>query len=143
MTVITRATNIGFDAVSLQECNKIPGLEAGETLQKWDACRIDSTNGKVFRANSGCVVTTTYTSGSSTSSKYESMFAGFVITNYTEGQPVTLVRNGAMGTYSSSLTPGNPLWVAATSGSLSSASPVVNLDKPVAMVVSTTKIMAL
>jgi hypothetical protein len=132
MTEISRSANRGIDPVSLQTATILPTLTAGEALYKWDFCRIDPTDGKVYRAKSGSSVSFNYTSGSINATGYISSFAGVCPFDTASGEAVRLVRNCG-GTYAASLTPGKPYWIAQTSGSLSSGSPCVNMDQPVAM----------
>jgi hypothetical protein len=143
MTEITRATNRGWSVNTIQKCEQIPGLTAGEDLHKMDVCRIDPNDGKVYRATSGCATNQSYTSGSTTANLSASDYIGFAPYEYKSGEVVTVLRGGAAGDYGSGLTPGRSLWIGQTSGSLSSASAINNLDRPVAVCVSSTKILVI
>ena len=144
MTVRTPATNRGFSGPSLVNCVQLPGFVAGQKIFKMTPCMAD-TDGKIYPCNSASYVALTAGTAASGSVTYGvSSYVGFTkdtVQSAEEG--VTLFRGGCAGDYSTGMTPGEFLYVCAVSGSLASGSPVVGLDRPVAVAISSTRIVVL
>lgn len=110
MAQITR-DDVDFDLHSVRHAPQISGLHAGEDgIKKGMPCRINS-NGEIVRANGSA-------------DDVNAQVDGFALRDADQGQPLTLVGEGARIRYNKggNLTPPNTLYLAATDGELDNTS---------------------
>jgi hypothetical protein len=111
MALVTPNSNITVETRSAQHANQIPaslGLVAGEDLLAAAPCYIKAADNKVYQSNG-------------TAANEAAETDGFTGKSYKAGQPVTLWGRGAIFEYSTGMTPGAPLFIAATAGRLDTA----------------------
>lgn len=107
-----------------QTCVIASGIKAGEDIKAGDVCYIASS-GRAMRSDG-------------TAADAKGVAHGIAARDADSGEAVTLFRGVEMR-YGAGLTPGAPLYVAATAGRLDSA-PTVGGDVPVAFAVDATRI---
>jgi hypothetical protein len=139
MTKLTKATNRGFSANMLIKAIQVPGFTAGEDLTKLDAVRLDPTDGKIYRATSGSRML--MTTGSAINPSYRTDYLGFVPYGFKSGEEGVTVVRGVAGDYGTSMTPGSPIFISETAGSLCSGSSVNSGDPAIGIVLTSTKIL--
>lgn len=100
MAVITKSTTAGLDAAQANQ--SIAGLLAGEDLPGVAPCYIKSSDGKVYASDG-------------VANNEAAEFVGFTARATKSGQPVTLFGAGTRFGYSSGMTPGAILYIAAGS----------------------------
>lgn len=130
MSVITIASDASLDIKSAQHVPFISALVAGEDLDAVAPCYIKS-DGKVYMS----ISTQATISGVAD-------FIGFTPDTVTSGMPVTLFGQGARFNYSTGMTPGAYLWIAATKGKLDTTKVAAN-DTPTALAISATDVVVL
>lgn len=99
MTVIVKSTSPSMDA---NQANQVAAgnLYAGEDLNAVSPCYIKGADGKVYMSDGAA-------------SNEAAKFHGFVPRETKEGEPVTLFGAGTRFKYSSGMTPGKTLYIAA------------------------------
>lgn len=125
MAVVTKATSPGpsTDTVTgMKACNLAGDLYAGEAIGALDSCYIKNSDGKVYRSNG-------------TAANEAARCHGFAPVAYAVGEAVTLMAPGTRFRYATGLTPGQPLYVAATAGALDTGA-TTGGTSPVAFAVS-------
>jgi hypothetical protein len=123
MALVTKASDINFDAASAMYCPQISGRTAGEALAAFAPCYIKSSDGKIYECNA-------------TSFNEAAEVAGFAPRAYASGDTnVTLYGAGLKIRYATGLTPGDILYLAATAGRLDTA-PTVGDPIGVALVIA-------
>lgn len=125
MAVITRA-NVSLDTSTGQFASQIPDLVAGEALSAGMAVYIKS-DGKLWKSNG-------------TAATAPSAFVGIVAADAAAGDAVTAFGVGTRFRYASGMTPGVPLYISTTAGSLADAA-TTGGTLPVARVVTATDII--
>lgn len=115
---------------SAQHVPYVSAVVAGEDLDAVAPCYIDS-DGKVMMS----VSTQTTISGVAD-------YIGFTPDTVASGMPTTLFGKGARFNYSTGMTPGSYIFIAATAGALDTTK-VASADTPVAYVISAKEIVVL
>ena len=127
MALAPRRTRPSVDAASAMYAAQLAGdFVAGEALDAGAACYIKS-DGKIWMSNG-------------TSNNAAAKFFGITPTDYLVGETVTLYGPGTRVGYATGLTPGTPLYVAATAGRFDTGATTGGLA-PVAVAVNATDIM--
>ncbi len=109
MSLVTRATDISFDAASAMYAPQRPGLTAGEALDAFALCYIKQSDSKVYMSNA-------------TSANEAAGFDGMTVKSYASGDSmVTLFGIGTKVRYATGMTAGQILYIAATAGRLDTA----------------------
>jgi len=112
MSLVTKASDINFDAASAMYCPQISGRTAGEALDAFAACYLKTSDGKVYMCDA-------------TALNEAAEVIGFAPRAYASGDTnVTLYGAGLKIRYGSSLTVGDTLYLAATPGRLDTAATV-------------------
>jgi hypothetical protein len=124
MTLVAKSGTPSLSSLTPPQNDQIAGLVAGEDIAAGDVCYIHS-DGTVRRSNG-------------TADNAAAVAVGIAPTKAQSGQAVTLYRNVRFD-YGSGLTPGAPLYVAATAGRLDTATTTGGLV-PVAFCVTATRI---
>lgn len=108
MAVVTKASTASIEGTSAMRADQRSGLLAGEAIGACDACYIKS-DGKVWKSNG-------------TSANAAAKFAGVAAIAAAVGEPVTLFGIGTLvAQYATGMTPGAPLYIAATAGAFDTA----------------------
>lgn len=128
MALATRSTTPSIDSIQGVKAPYLSALVAGEPLDALAACYIKS-DGTVWMSDG-------------TSDNAAAKCHGFTPTSYASGAPVSIYGPGTRAEYGSGLTPGAPLYVAATAGRLDDA-PTTGGLAPVAVAVSATEIVVI
>lgn len=126
MALATRGSNASIDAIQGTKAPYISALVANEALDALAPCVIDADGGVSM--------------SDGTSNNAAAKCHGFTPKAYGAGEAVTLYGPGTRAEYGSGLTPGAPLYVAATAGRLDTAATTGGLA-PVAVAVSATEIV--
>lgn len=109
MALVTIASDASLDAASGLYAPQRSGLEAGEALLAFAPCYIKTSDGKVYQSNG-------------TAADAAAAFDGITPRAYASGDTnVTLFGIGTKLRYSTGLTPGSKLYIAATAGRLDTA----------------------
>lgn len=112
MALVTRAATASLDAAGGMFVPQLAGdLIAGEALDAVAPCYIKNSDGKVYMSNG-------------TAATEPAGFDGFTPKAYSAGEAVTLFGIGARFSYSTGLTPGAKLFIAATAGRLDTAASI-------------------
>lgn len=106
MALVPRAADASVDASTAMLAGQIPDLIAGEDLEI-GPCYINA-DGKAYASNG-------------TAANAAAKCRGFCARSVKAGQPVTLFGPGTRFRYSTGMTPGADLYVAATAGRLDTA----------------------
>ena len=128
MALINRLATASPDASNALITGQIAGLRAGEAIDAGAPCRI-GTDGLVYMSNGGAAAT--------------AKVHGMAYQSCVAGAAVTLGLPGVrVGQYSTGITPGTPLFVAATAGRLDNAA-TVGGTVAVALAVTSTDVVLL
>ncbi len=128
MAQITR-DKVDFDLHSVRHAPQISGLHAGEDgIKKGMPCRVNAS-GEIVRANGSA-------------DDVNAQVDGFALRDADQGEPLTLVGEGARIRYSAggNLTPANTLYLAAADGELDNTSTTGD-STGIARVISSEEIM--
>lgn len=127
MSLVSRVPLARLDTSQGLFAPQIPDLYAGEALDAGAPCYVKASDGKVYMSNG-------------TSANEAARVHGFTPRAATAGEPITLFGPGARFRYGTTLTPGQPLYVAATAGRLDTAA-TTGGTVPVAIAVNATDIV--
>lgn len=130
MTAFTINDNASLEVNSSMVAVRVNGLFAGEAIDAFAPCYIDS-DGTVKMAVSTQLIVV---SGDKTD------FIGFAPREYANGEAITLFGKGARFCYSTSMTPGSYLYIGSEAGTLVDAA-VVEGDDPVAVALTSTDVL--
>jgi hypothetical protein len=109
VSLVTRASDISFDAASAMYAPQRSGLEAGEALDAFACCYIKQSDGKVYMSNA-------------TSANEAAGFDGMTVKSYASGDTnITLFGLGTKIRYATGLTPGAIFYIGATAGRFDTA----------------------
>jgi hypothetical protein len=112
MSLVTKASDINFDAASAMYCPQISGRTAGAAIDAFAPCYLKTSDGKVYMCDA-------------TALNEASEVIGFAPRAYASGDTnVTLYGAGLKIRYGSSLGVGDTLYLAATAGRLDTAATV-------------------
>lgn len=128
MALVTRRTNVNFDANSVMYAPQRSGHAAGEDLDAGAPCYIKASDSKVYMSNG-------------TAANEAASFDGFTVQAHKAGEPVALHGIGTRlgyGDASAPLTGGALLYIGATKGRLDSAA-TTGGTTPVAKVIGATQ----
>ena len=126
MALATRGTVASIDAIQGQKAPYISGLVAAEDLDALAACVIQA-DGTVAMSDG-------------TAAGAAAKFHGIAPKAYRAGEAVSLYGPGTRAEYGSGLTPGAPLYVAATAGRLDTAA-TTGGTAPVALAINDREIV--
>lgn len=125
MSTVTRSATASMDGSSiLYAPQKTGSLYAGEALDPIAPCYIKASDGLVYMSNA-------------TAADEAAKFDGFTPKSYRVGDAVTLFGLGTRFRYTTGLTPGAPLYIGTTAGTLSDT-PTTGCPAPIARVMNTT-----
>lgn len=108
MSLVPRSASAGPDASTAMYASQVPDLVAGEDIDAGAPCYIKAADGKAYMSNGAAA-------------NAAAKVNGFALKGCYAGQPVTLAGPGVRFGYGSGLTPGAPLYLAATAGRLDTA----------------------
>lgn len=126
MALVTRATSVNFDASTAMLAPQISGLIAGEDILAGAPVYIKAADGKLYNSNG-------------TAANEAAKCDGFAALNVLAGGALTVYGKGTRYRYSTGLTPGANLYIAATAGRLDTA-PTTGGLLPVARAINDTDI---
>lgn len=111
MATITANTSITVDTVSAMRSPCLPaslGIVAGEALTGGAPCYVKASDGKAYHSNG-------------TATGEAARVHGFAPRAYAAAEPVTLYGEGCIFEYSTGMTPGAPIYLGGTAGTLANA----------------------
>lgn len=118
-----------YSSVTPDQASTVVGLLAGEPIAAGDACRVDTTSGRVFRA-------------SGAAAGANARVAGFAFVPASTGDAVTLVDRGNFR-YGAAIASAAPLFLSGTvPGGLADAASVGG-TKPIAYAIDATRVRIL